>query len=88
MDDPPAGDDVDLVEAQLGGRVDRLEPPLAAQLADRDELDERRVAAQLEDQRTGGRRRPAMRLGGPVGRSLELLAAGQGAILRGPWTSP
>ena len=53
--------------------------PLAAQLADRDELDERRIAAQLEDQRTGGRRRPVVRLGGPVGRSLELLAAGQRA---------
>ena len=88
MDDPAARDDVDLVDAQLGGRVDRLEAPLAAQLADRDELDERRIAAQLEDQGAGGGRRPGMRLGRPVGGSLELLPAGQGAILRAWWTSP
>ena len=83
MDDPAACDDVDLVEAQLGGRVDRLEASLAAELADRDELDEWRVAAQLEDQRPGAGRRPVVGLGRPVGRALELLPAGQRAVRRG-----
>ncbi len=67
----------DLVEAQLDGRLatGRREVPLAAELADRDQLDERPVAAQLQDQRASVRRRPGQRLGGPVGRPLELLAA-------------
>ena len=53
LDDPAPGDRVDLVEADLDDRPVALEDPLAAELADRDDLDERRVAALLEDQRAG-----------------------------------
>ena len=74
LDDPAPGDGVDLVEADLDDRVVELELPLAAELADRDELDERRVAALLEDQRAGVGGRPVARARGPVGRTLELLA--------------
>ena len=74
-DDPAPADGVDLVEAQLDRRAVALEDPLPAELADRDDLDERRVAALLEDQRAGIGRRPVARMGGPVGRALELLAA-------------
>jgi hypothetical protein len=75
LDDPAPGDRVDLVEAELHDRLVGLELPLAAELADRDELDERRVAAQLEDQRASVGVGPVARAGGPVGGTLELLAA-------------
>ena len=71
VDDRDRGDDVDLVEAQLDPRVAaELELSLAAQLADRHELDERRIAGVLEHERSGVRRRPVDRRGDPVGRAL------------------
>ncbi len=82
VDDPATRHDIDLVQAQLGGRVVALEAALAAELADRDELDERGVTAQLEHERAGGRGGPVARLGRPVGRTLELLAAGERALGR------
>jgi ABC-type amino acid transport substrate-binding protein len=75
LDDPAPGDRVDLVEAELDDRLVGLELPLAAELADRDELDQRCVAALLEDERAGVGMGPVARPGRPVGRSLELLAA-------------
>ncbi len=79
LDEPPdhaaPADGIDLVEAELDRGAVQLEDPLAAELADRDDLDERRVAALLEDQRAGIGRRPVARMGGPIGRALQLLAA-------------
>ena len=83
VDDPPTRDDIDLVQAQLGGRVGRLEPALPAELAHGHELDQGGVAAQLEDERPGRGRRPGVRLGGPVGRPLEFLAPHQRAVGHG-----
>ena len=73
IDDPRAGHDVDLVEAQLHPGLAVAHDPLAAQLADGDELDQRRVPGQLQDQRTGIRRRPLERSRRPIRGSLELL---------------
>ncbi len=67
-------------------RVDAVaQLALAAQLADRHELDQRRVAGVLEHQRPGVRGRPVDGPRGPVGRALELLAAdgAAGALRRG-----
>ena len=84
VDDARPGDHVDLVEAQLDPRVAVAHDPLAAQLADRDELDERRVAGQLEHQRPRVRGRPFERARRPIRRSLELLAAHGAAGALGP----
>ena len=79
IDDPRARDDIDLVEAQLDPRVAVAHDALAAQLADRDELEQGGVASQLEHKRPRIRSRPFERSGGPVGGSLELLAADRAA---------
>ena len=75
LDDPAAGDGVDLVEAELDHRVACLEMSLSPKLADRHELDKGGVAALLEDERPSIRRRPVARAGRPVCRALELLAS-------------
>ena len=85
VDDPAAGHDIDLVEAQLDpASARRLELALAAQLADGHELDERRVAGVLEDERPGVGGRPVDGGGDAIGRTLELLAADGAAGAVGP----
>jgi hypothetical protein len=74
VDDLASRDDLDLVEADLDHGVPASQLPLAAQLADRDQLDQRRVAAQLEDQRPCIGSGPVAGCGTRVGRTLELFA--------------
>ena len=84
FDDPAPGDHVDLVEAHLDARVGRLELPLPAELADRDDFNQRRVAALLEDERPRVGGRPIARAGRSIRRSLELLAPVGAARARPP----
>ena len=86
-----AGDDIDLVEAQLDPRAGRPELPLAPQLADRHELDERRVAGDARGPAPGRRRpasraAPATRSAGPSSSSRR--TAPPGPSRRGRATSP
>ena len=65
-EDPLALDDIHLVEAQLDPRRAVAELSLAAELADRDDLEQRRVTHVLQDERAGVGGRPAV---GPTARS-------------------
>ena len=63
-DDAPAGDDIDLVQAQVDAGALALQGRGPAQLADRDDLDERAVAGVLQDQGPGVGGRPVHGRGG------------------------
>ena len=88
-DDPLAGHDVDLVEAQLDTRRAVAQQALAPELTDGHDLDQRGVAGQFHDERARVRGRPVRRSGCPVGRSFQLLASDRaaGALCAGSATS-